>query len=64
MAAVREAIEKCGRHLSVSEDGRPFAEAQIGRDDNTGSLIEPAEHVEEECTAGRTARSSMGSPAR
>ena len=29
-----KAIEKSGRHFGVSEDGGPFAEAQIGGDDD------------------------------
>ena len=29
VTVVSEAIEQCGRHLGVSEDARPFAEARL-----------------------------------
>ena len=43
MAAVSEAIEEGRRHLGVSEDGGPFAEAEVRRDDDAGSLVELAQ---------------------
>ncbi len=46
MTAVRQSIEKCRRHLCIAKDAGPFAEAEIGRDDNAGTLIELAEQVE------------------
>lgn len=37
VAAEGEPIEqRCG-HLGVAEDGRPFAKAQVGGDDDTGA---------------------------
>ncbi len=38
--------ERCG-HLRVSEDLRPFREAEVGCDDDAGALIELAEQMEE-----------------
>ena len=45
---MREPVEQRRRHLRVAEHSRPFAEAEIGRDDNAGSLIELAKKVEEQ----------------
>ena len=47
-----KAIEQGRRHLGVSEDGGPFAEAEIRRDDDAGSLVELAQQVEQQSTAG------------
>ena len=46
-----EPVEERGRHLGVSEDARPFAEGQIGRDDDRGALIELAHEMEEQLPA-------------
>jgi len=56
MAAVSEAIEQCRRHLGVSEDGGPFAEAEVRRDDDAGSLVELAQQVEQQRPAGGAER--------
>jgi hypothetical protein len=37
---VGQAVEERCCHLSVTEDGGPFAEAQIGCDGDAGALIE------------------------
>ena len=47
MKMVHQAIEQCRCHLGITEDIGPFAEAQIGRDDNAGLLIEFAQQMEE-----------------
>ena len=47
-----EAIEERGRHLGVAEDAGPFAEGEVGGDDDGGLLVEPADQVEEELAAG------------
>ena len=52
VAVVSEAIEQRGRHLGVGEDAWPFAEGEIGGDDDRGALVEPADQVEEELPAG------------
>jgi len=49
---VSKTIEQSRRHLGVSEDGGPFAEAEIRRDDDAGSLVELAQQVEQQRTAG------------
>ena len=38
-------------HLGVAEDGRPFAEGKVGRDDNRGALVEAADQVEQKLAA-------------
>ena len=34
-----------GGHLGVAEDGGPFAEGEVGGDDDRGTLVEPAHQV-------------------
>jgi len=51
VASVGEPIEESGGHLCVAKDGPPFAEAEIGGDDDAGSLVELAQQVEEQCAA-------------
>jgi hypothetical protein len=51
MAVVGEAIEERGGHLGVAEDGGPFAEAQVGGDDDAGALVELAEQMEQQSSA-------------
>ena len=48
---MREAVEQRGRHLGVAKDAGPFAEAQVGSNDHTGSLIEFAQQMEQQCAA-------------
>src|SRR6202042_3539896 len=52
VAAVGETIEQSGRHLRVAEHGRPLAEAEVGRDDDAGALVELAQQMEEQGSAG------------
>src|SRR6266496_4323331 len=52
VAVVGEAIEQRSRHLGITEDARPFAEGEVCRDDNRGTLVEPADEVEQELPAG------------
>ena len=47
-----EPIEQSGGHLRIAEDRRPFAEAQIGGDDDAGALVKLAEQVEQQGPAG------------
>ena len=51
-----EAIEQRGRHLGVAEHGCPLAEAEIGRDDDAGPLVELAQQMEEQRPAGGAER--------
>ena len=46
-----QAIEQRCRHLRIPEHSRPLAKAEIGRDDDAGSLIELAQQVEEQGAA-------------
>src|ERR1700677_888141 len=52
IAVVGQAIEQRGGHLGVGEDARPFAEGEIGGDDDRGALVEPADEVEQELATG------------
>ena len=51
-----EPVEQRCCHLCVAEDLRPFTEAEVGRDDDAGALIEFAEKVEQQRAAGRAER--------
>ena len=53
---VREAVEERGGHLGVAEDRRPFAEGQIGGDDDRGALVEPADEMEQQLAPGLSER--------
>ena len=56
IAMMGQTIEQCGRHLGVGEDGRPFAEGEIGGDDDRGALVEPADEMEQELAASLSER--------
>lgn len=45
-------VEKRGRHLCIAEDGDPFPELQVCRDDDTGLLVEFADQMEQQRAAG------------
>src|SRR4029077_5243065 len=51
-AVMRQSIEQRGRHLGVCEDAWPFAEGQVGRDDDGGALVKAADQMEEQLAAG------------
>ena len=51
VAVVGQAIEKSGGHLGVTEDGGPFAEAEIGGDDDAGALVELTEEMVQQSAA-------------
>ena len=55
-AAVGEAVEEGCGHLGIAEDGGPFAEAQVGGDDDAGALAEFAQQMEEQCATQGTER--------
>ena len=46
-----EEIEQRRGHLGIAKDAGPFAEAEIGGDDDAGMLVEPAQQVEEQGAA-------------
>ena len=56
MAAVCKPVEERCCHLCIAEDLRPFTEAEVGCDDDAGALIELAQKVEQQRTAGRAER--------
>src|ERR1700677_5200966 len=56
VAAVGKTIKQRGRHLRVAEHGCPLAEAEIGRDDDAGALVELAQQMEEQGAAGGAER--------
>ena len=43
-----KAIEQRGGHLGIAEHAGPFAEAEVGGDDNAGLLVELAEQMEQQ----------------
>jgi hypothetical protein len=51
-AVMCQPIQQGGGHLGVAEDGRPFAERQIGGDDDRSSLIELGDQVEQQLSTG------------
>ena len=44
---VGEPAEQLSGHLGIAEDARPFAEAQIGDDEDAGAFVELAQKMEE-----------------
>ena len=51
-----ETVEQGGGHLGITKDGGPFAEAEVGGDDDAGALVELAEQMEQQ----RPARGAEG----
>ncbi len=49
---VGEPVEERGCHLCIAEHAWPFAEGQVGGDDDRGALIELTDQVEQKLTAG------------
>ena len=47
IAVVGGAVEERRRHLRVAEHARPFAEGEIGRDDDRRAFVEPADQMEQ-----------------
>jgi len=52
VTVVRQAIQQRCCHLGIAKDVGPFAEAEVGGDNDAGLLIELAEQMEQQCTAG------------
>ena len=52
VAMVGKAIEQRRGHLGIAEHARLFAEGEVGGDEDRGSLVEPADEVEEKLAAG------------
>jgi hypothetical protein len=51
VAVVREPVQQRRRHLGIDEHARPFAEGQVGRDDDGRALVEPADQMEQQLAA-------------
>ncbi len=43
-----QAVEQGCGHLGVTEHAGPFAEAEVGGDDDAGALVKLAEQMEEQ----------------
>jgi len=52
LAVVGQPVEECGGHFGVAEDRGPFAEGEVGGDDDRGAFVELADQMEEELPAG------------
>ena len=52
VAVVSEPVEERGGHLGITEDRGPFAEGQVGGDDDRGLLLETADQMEQQLAAG------------
>ena len=48
---MREPVQQRGGHLGITEDAGPFAEAEVRRDDDAGSLVKLAQQMEQHRTA-------------
>jgi hypothetical protein len=47
-----QAVEERGCHFGVTKHTGPIAKGQVGRDDDRGALVEPADQMKEQLTAG------------
>jgi hypothetical protein len=56
IAVVGQAVEQRGCHLGVAEHAGPFAEGEIGGDDDGRALVKPADEVEQQLAAGLSER--------
>ena len=50
LTVVGEAVEQRGGRLGIAEDAGPFAEGQIGGDDDRGAFAKLADEVEQKWT--------------
>jgi hypothetical protein len=48
---VGEPVEQRGGHLGIAEHAGPFAEAEVGGDDDAGALVELAQQMEQQRAA-------------
>ena len=53
---VREPVEQCRGHLRIAEDGRPFAEGEVGGDDDRSAFVEAADEMEQQLAASTRER--------
>lgn len=45
---MNEPVDQRGRHLGVAQDARPFTEAEVCGYNDTGTLVEFAQKMEEQ----------------
>jgi hypothetical protein len=48
IAMVGQAVEQRGGHLGIAEHAGPFAESEVGGDNDRGAFVEPTNKVEQE----------------
>src|SRR3546814_2591097 len=51
VAVMGEPIEQRGGHFGIAEHGRPFAERQVGGDDDRGVFVKSADEMEQQLPA-------------
>src|SRR3984893_16388585 len=49
---VSQTVEQCCGHFGIAEHAGPFAEREIGGDDDGRTLVEPADEMEQELATG------------
>ena len=49
---MRHPVEERSCHFGITEDGDPFTELQVGGDNDAGFLVELADEMEQQGTAG------------
>ena len=54
IAMMSETVEQCRGHLGVTEHGGPFAKSQVCRYDHRSLLVEAADQVEQQLSAGQS----------
>jgi hypothetical protein len=59
IAMVGQAVEQRGGHLDIAEHAGPFAEGEVGGDNDRGTFVEPTEEVEQELATGLIERESL-----
>ena len=56
VTVMSKTVEQRGRHFWIAEHARPFAEGEVGRDDDLGALVETADQVEQQLPAAAARR--------
>lgn len=53
---MRQPVQDGGGHFGITEHFSPFAEAQIGGDEDAGAFVEFTQQMEQQRPAGRAER--------
>src|SRR6516164_11593959 len=56
VAVVGQPVEQCRGHLGVGEDARPFGKGEIGRQNDRGALVQPADQMKQHLPAANRER--------